>query len=57
MDIVDPKPITELAISKFDKAGIKGVNKRTAIAMNNHHIDVRFAQIFKHIGKELNIKF
>jgi hypothetical protein len=55
-DIVNPKPITECAIAKFDSEGKKGILKRHEHMLKHHHIDTRFNQIFGHIEKEFNIK-
>lgn len=55
-DVIDPKPITECAIAKFDSEGKEGILKRHKLMLQNHHIDVRFNQIFTHIEKEFNIK-
>ena len=55
-DVIDPKPITERAIAKFDAEGEAGILKRHKMMLKNHHIDTRFTEIFSHIEKEFDIK-
>jgi len=55
-DVIDPKPITERAIAKFDAEGEAGILKRHKLMLKNHHIDTRFTEIFSHIEKEFDIK-
>jgi len=55
-DVINPKPITECAIAKFDAEGKKGILKRHKLMFEKHHIDTRFEQIFRHIEKEFDIQ-
>jgi len=55
-DIADPIPIVNRAIKKFDDGGVAGIKARHKIMFENHHIDVRFAKIFKHIQEEFGIQ-
>jgi hypothetical protein len=50
-DLIDPGPINNQAVAKFDAAGESGLIQRAAIALEKHHIDSRCEQIFITVEK------